>query len=224
MASLGDVLSRVDTITFDCYGTLIDWHGGLLSAFGEMFGEFAAGREDELCASYRRIEAEVQSERFRAYREVLAEVSKRLAAEIGVALPADGENILARRLPTWEPFADTNAALRQLKSKFRLGVLSNIDRDLFAGTAERFDVAMDFVITAEDVGAYKPNQAHFDRTLSQCGAGRLLHVAESLFHDGDPARELGIPFVWINRYAADNETNVQPLAEFGDLASFAKKV
>ena len=228
MTTLADILSRFDTITFDCYGTLIDWHGGLLAAFGEMFGDrydrlagAAVEREDQLCNAYRRIEGEVQAEEFQSYRGVLAEVSGRLAVEIGVALPADGENIRASRLPTWPPFADTNAALTQLKKRFRLGVLSNIDRDLFAGTATHFDIQMDFVITAEDVGAYKPERNHFERAVSQYGQGNILHVAESLYHDGDPAGALGIAFVWINRYKVENLTQVLPLQEFADLKSLA---
>ena len=234
MTSLAEVLAHVNTITFDCYGTLIDWHRGLLAAFGEMFGDrydrlagAAVEREDQLCNAYRRIEGEVQAEEFQSYRGVLAEVSRRLAVEIGVALPEGGQDILARSLPTWQPFADTNAALSQLKSKFRIGVLSNIDRDLFAGTAEHFDVAMDFVVTAEDVGSYKPGRAHFDRARELCGEGkpgRLLHVAESLYHDGTPTGALGIPLVWINRYNARNPTDIQPLAEFPDLASFVSDI
>lgn len=224
MATLTDVLDQIDTITFDCYGTLIDWHGGLLAAFAEMFGEAATGREDKLCAAYRRIEAEVQGENFRSYRDVLGEVSKRLATEIGVALPAGGESILADRLPTWKPFADTNEALQRLKRRFRLGVLSNIDRDLFAGTANHFDVPMDFVITAEDVGAYKPSRTHFERAISEFGEGKILHVAESLYHDGVPTAELGIAFVWINRYKVKNNIGVEPLTEFADLAGLANEV
>ena len=231
MTTLADALARVDTITFDCYGTLIDWHGGLLAAFAELFGEAFEGREAELCAAYRRLEAEVQADRqsllpgqFRSYRDVLGEVSKRLGREIEITLPAGDEKILADRLPAWKPFADTNEALCRLKKRYRLGVLSNIDRDLFAETASHFDVTMDFVITAEDVEAYKPSRAHFERAISQCGEGKILHVAESLFHDGAPANELGIPYVWINRYKAENVTNVQPLAEFSDLASLANEV
>ena len=221
MYSLEETLDRVDTITFDCYGTLIDWHGGLLAAFREMFGAEAAQKEDQLCSAYRRIEAEVQVEGFRSYREVLGEVSKRLAEEIQVKLPAGREATLAARLPTWEPFPDTNEALVRLKQRFRLGVLSNIDRDLFAGTAKHFAVDIDFVITAEDVGAYKPERNHFERAVSQYGQGNILHVAESLYHDGDPAGALGIAFVWINRYKVENLTQVLPLQEFADLKSLA---
>lgn len=221
MTSFAEVLDSVDTITFDCYGTLIDWHGGLLLAFREMFGEAADQQEERLCSAYRSIEAEVQAELFRSYRDVLAEVSKRLAKEIGVDLPTGGEGILAEQLMTWMPFPDTNEALERLKSRYRLGVLSNIDRDLFAGTADHFSVEMDFVITAQDVGAYKPSRDHFERAVSRCGEGNILHVAESLYHDGSPAGAMGIAFVWINRYKVQNTTNVQPMREFADLRSLA---
>ena len=133
-----------------------------------------------------------------------------------------GAESLAESVPGWKPFPDTNPALARLKERFRLGILSNIDNDLFAATARHFESAIgrfDFVITAEDVGSYKPGHGHFKRLLTTVvdDVSTHLHVAQSLFHDGVPAAELGIPFVWINRRGEVNETTARPLAELANL-------
>ena len=224
MTGLQDVIDRTNTITFDCYGTLIDWKGGLSRSFRTMFGPVIENRLDELFESYFPLEAQVEGEPYREYRQVLEEVSVRLAHRLGVELPDDHVGVLARTLPTWPVFADTNDALVRLKRRYRLGVLSNIDRDLFAATASRFAVTFDFVVTAQDVRAYKPDPNHFHRMLERHGeAATTLHVAQSLFHDGAPAKALGLAFVWINRYGERNSTAVQPLAEFEDLSSLADR-
>jgi 2-haloacid dehalogenase len=222
MTSIQDVLRRTKTITFDCYGTLIDWSAGLSRSFREIFGPAVAGHEREWFEAYVRIEAEVESGPYRPYREILAVVTKRLARQFDLPLPTDRDAKLAEVLPHWAPFPDTNEALTRLKQRFRLGVLSNIDKDLFAGTAKQFGVAFDFVVTAEDVGSYKPAHGHFQRLIDAYGGmDTALHVAQSLYHDGAPANELGLAFVWINRYKERNHTSVRPLAEFPDLRSFA---
>ncbi len=263
MDAIRQVLRRTKTITFDCYGTLIDWRGGLIRSLGEIFGPVATDRANELFRSYVRIEAQIEAEGYRSYRNILSAVVERLARQFDVDLAPRRAALLAEMLPNWPPFADTNEALTRLKQRYRLGVLSNIDRDLFAGTARHFDVAFDFVVTAQDVGAYKPGHAHFERVMRNClssyatdfrgqqednvndGAGKVacqvgptpdrqaglpgqphgaevLHVAQSLFHDGVPAGELGIAYVWINRYKEVNETPVHPVAEYPDLISFAE--
>ena len=235
MSSLAEVLRRADTLTFDCYGTLIDWRAGLTRSLRGLFGPAADRRMDELFAGYLQIEAEVEAEPYRPYREVLSEVVRRLAnrrhrqSRLAVRFadafefPAERVDDLARSLPDWPPFADTNEALVSLKQRFRLGILSNIDRNLLAQTARRFDVAFDFVVTAEDVRSYKPGHAHFARLLSEhAERERVVHVAQSLFHDGVPTGELGIAYVWINRYNDVNTARVQPLGEYADLKSFAK--
>lgn len=224
MTGLQDLFGRTDTITFDCYGTLIDWKEGLSRSFRTMFGPGIENRLGELFDIYLSLEAQVEGEPYRGYRQVLEEVSVRLAHRLGVELPDDHVGVLARTLPTWALFADTNDALVRLKQRYRLGVLSNIDRDLFAATASRFPVTFDFVVTAQDVRAYKPDPNHFHRMLERHGgAATTLHVAQSLFHDGAPAQALGLAFVWINRYGEMNRTAVQPLAEFKDLSSLADR-
>ena len=222
MTPLQDLLGRVDTITFDCYGTLIDWKEGLSRSFQAMFGTGIESRLGELFDIYIPLEAQVEGEPYRGYRQVLEEVSVRLAHQLGVELPHDHVGVLAQTLPTWPIFADTNDALVRLKRRYRLGVLSNIDHDLFAATASRFPITFDFVVTAQDVRSYKPDPNHFHRMLEQHGdTATTLHVAQSLFHDGVPAQALGLAFVWINRYKEMNRTAVQPLAEFDDLCSLA---
>jgi len=220
-----DILPCIKTITFDCYGTLIDWKGGLEQSFRTMFGSMVDGRMDELFDVYVQVEAEVESGSYRSYDEVLSEVSLRLADRLGFELTPEKHDTLSTMLPSWPAFVDTNNALVRLKKRFQLGVLSNIDRDMFAGTATLFDVSFDFLVTAEDVGSYKPALGHFQKMLDQHGQrDSVLHVAQSLYHDGIPAGELGLAFVWINRYKQTNETTVQPTAEFSDLKSLADVV
>jgi len=217
-----NIFENVDTLTFDCYGTLVDWSAGLRSAFRRIFGDALTGVERELFDAYVEIEAEVEAEGHRRYRAVLAETVKRLSVRFELEMPGERCEWLADALPTWEPFADTNAGLLRLKERFRLGVLSNIDRDLFAGTRRHFSVGFDFVITAEEVKSYKPAPGHF-RTLLEHHASNnhVVHVAQSLYHDGAPAQSFGLPFVWINRYGQKNETAVKPSLEFPDLGSLA---
>ena len=223
MTSLRHILRPTRTITFDCYGTLIDWNAGLGRAFVDAFGPAAERRAGELFAAYVQIEAEIEAGPYRRYREVLAEVLVRLAERFGFDLPADRRYALAESLPGWRPFADTNQALAKLKRRFQLGVLSNVDRDLFAGTARQFDTPFDFVITAEDVQGYKPAHGHFQRLIESSGGPEtVLHVAQSLFHDGRPAAALGLAFAWINRYKDPPDKHVPVLAEFEDLRSLAE--
>lgn len=219
---LADILDGVTTLTFDCYGTLIDWYGGLSASFVELFGPDAARRTDELVRAYVTIEAEVEAERFRSYRDVLTQVALRMADRFEFDIDGERAASFADMLPNWPPFADTNDALVRLKKRFRLGVLSNVDGDLFAGTCRHFPVEFDFVVTAQDVRSYKPAHGHFQRLFSDhCPREKVLHVAQSLFHDGVPCGELDVAYVWINRYKDRNETEVSPLAEFADLKSLA---
>jgi 2-haloacid dehalogenase len=215
-------LGRTTLLTFDCYGTLIDWSAGLGAAFREIFGPEIEKRHTELFGAYVSIEADVEAEAYRPYRKVLELTLRRLAIRLGLSLPEGREGALTRLLPKWRPFADTNAALGRLRRRFRLGVLSNIDRELFAATARQLSVPFDFLISAEDVRAYKPAAAHFERLKEQEGSlDHVLHIAQSAYHDGVPAEKLGLAFVWINRYKEHNRTSARPLGEFADLVSFA---
>jgi 2-haloacid dehalogenase/putative hydrolase of the HAD superfamily len=217
-----------DVVTFDCYGTLIDWERGIADAFLEAAAT-AGVRLDRaaVLAAYAAIEPRVQAEVYRTYREVLTESARRVAERLGWALPPAHAGFLAASLSAWPPFPDTNPALERLaRAGYRLGILSNVDDDLLAGTRRHFQVSFDPIVTAQQVRAYKPAPPHFVTARQRLGAaataGRWLHAAQSYFHDVQPARALGIPTAWINRKAeqpadggrADRE--VRTLAELAD--------
>jgi len=214
-----------DVVTFDCYGTLIDWDGGIAAAFR---GALAADRVsldlDRVLAAYHELEPVVQAERFRSYGDVLTETARRVATRLGWALPEARARFLPESLPGWTPFADTNAALGRLaRAGCRLGILSNVDDDLLAGTRRHFTETFDptLIITAQQVRSYKPAAAHFEAARAKLAGQRWLHAAQSYFHDVVPARNLGIPVAWINR---KGETPPQPsgaVAEFRTLGEFA---
>jgi len=190
-------------ITFDCYGTLVDWRVGMSRSLDII----APGRGMELLASHRRIEGEIETkEPYRPYREVLAESVRRMARELDITVSAGDEHILSATLPFWPLYPDTNEALRALKSQgWSLAILSNVDRDLLAGTLRHFDVMFDLIVTAQDVLSYKPGDAHIRRFLDLTGAGRAdwLHAAVNHEYDLVPGRRFGARCVWINR---DRET------------------
>lgn len=229
MKTPGEIFAATRTITFDCYGTLVDWETGLKAALSELFGAEALGdRATEVFDAYVEAEAAVEAEAYRPYREVLAEAARRVGRRFGLTPRESPDPFMADHLRGWQPFADTNAALRRLKARFRLGILSNIDRDLLDGTMKHLGVAFDFAVTAEDVRAYKPAHLHFLRFLNAHeGREGGLHAAQSIFHDGVPCGQLEIPFVWINRRGAPAPTErdeARPIAVFPDLASFADEI
>jgi 2-haloalkanoic acid dehalogenase type II len=190
-----------DIITFDCYGTLIDWDGGIGAAFARAVAE-SGGRFDphRVLEAYEPIEAAVEAERYRSYREVLTESARRVAGQLGWALPESKVGFLADSLPFWIPFPDTNAALERLfKAGYQLGILSNVDDDLLAGTRKHFTVPFDLIVTAQQVGSYKPADGHFLTARERIGGKRWLHAAQSHFHDVTPAARHGVPSAWINR-------------------------
>ncbi len=185
--------------TFDCYGTLVDWEQGM----GRAIDQLAPGRSGALLAAYYELEPEVEAEvPFRSYRRVLEETLKRAAARVGVRLPAGSEHILAETLPNWPVFSDVEPALLALRSGgWKLAILSNVDRDLIAGTLEHLRVPFDEVVTAQEVRAYKPAPAHFLKFQERLkiSPANWIHVARSWLHDVQPCSELGLRCVWINR-------------------------
>jgi len=201
-------MRHFDVITFDCYGTLIDWRSGIRAAFA------AAGADgDASIRKYREIEPVVEREAYRTYREVLRETASRI-------VPGSKTNFLADSLPSWKPFADTNPALQRLRrAGIRLGILSNVDDDLLAETRKHFTVDFDLVITAQQVRSYKPGHAHFLAARLRIGDAKWLHAAQSSFHDIAPATSLGIPNAWINRQA--EKGGIRPTHEFRDLTGLA---
>jgi 2-haloalkanoic acid dehalogenase type II len=190
-----------DIITFDCYGTLIDWESGIRQAFTTAAAseakEFDPTRGLEL---YAELEPLVQAGSYRTYRDVLTETARRVAERLGWTLSPERSTFLADSLPAWEPFSDTNPALEGLAAAgYTLGILSNVDDDLLAGTRRHLGVNFDLLVTAQQVGSYKPAYGHFQVARQQIGTRRWLHAAQSYFHDVVPARALGIATAWINR-------------------------
>jgi 2-haloacid dehalogenase len=197
--------SRFEILTFDCYGTLIDWESGILSALQGILS--AHGKKldtSTLLKLYGDFEQRSEEGEFHPYREVLESVVRRFGAELGFVPTPQQACALPNSLPHWKPWPDTVAALRQLKKQFRLAILSNVDDDLFASTRLQFGVDFDDVITAQQAEAYKPSLKLFELALSriQAPAHRVLHVAQSIYHDVVPAQALGLATVWVNRPSA----------------------
>jgi len=215
--------NNVEIITFDCYGTLIDWESGIVGAFqSEAALDGLVFDASDIIAAYMAEEPAVESEQYRSYREVLAQTACRVAARLRWAMEPHRADFLAASLPHWPPFPDTNAALERLARQFRLGILSNVDDDLLAATRRHFTVAFDLIVTAEQVKSYKPAPAHFREAMARAGGKRLLHAAQSYFHDVVPARTLNIPVVWVNRKGdRAREGGPQPTHEVLDLTALA---
>jgi 2-haloacid dehalogenase len=204
-------------LTFDCYGTLIDWNAGIREQLERLFGPEAAPR---LLERYHEVEPELQSESYRSYREVLTLALEQLLREEGVQPPEGETGALARSLPDWQPFPEVPAALEELRRRgWSLAVLSNSDRDLILASERQIGVPFDLVIVAEDVRSYKPAHGHWERFLETTTADRErhVHVAASLFHDIAPATELGVDTVWINRLG--EEADPEPTRELPDLST-----
>ena len=192
--------------TFDCYGTLIDWNGGIGGELARLFGE---ERREALLARYHEVEPAVQAERYRSYAGVLETSLQRLAKQEGLELADMEGDALARSLPDWTPFPEVPDALAELRRRgWRTAILSNSDRALIAASERRLGVPFDLTVVAEDVGSYKPDPGHWRRfaELSAADSGRHVHVAASLFHDVAPTAQLGITSVWINRLGEPHDT------------------
>ena len=215
-----------DCLTFDCYGTLIDWESGILGALLPILtGHGVTMDDEEVLALFGRIESSVEAETYRPYREILADVVDGFGEALDFKPSGQERESLAESIEHWPPFGDTVEALATLKSRYRLGVISNIDDDLFSHSALKLDVQFDEVVTAQQVGSYKPSLDNFAvafRRLDQ-GPEGILHVAQSLYHDIGPARELGLSCVWVNRRTgkagsgATAPASVEPDLEVPDL-------
>lgn len=195
-------------LTFDCFGTLIDWRHGIRTTGELLFPR----RGDDFLAAYIDLEAEVESDGpFRRYRAVLTETTRRIATRLGLDLKQDDATALVSTIPYWPPFADVGPALGALKKEgWKMALLTNCDRDLIAQTQRRLPVAFDAVVTAEDVSAYKPNHAHFKLFQSTFGSSAdvWIHVAQSYFHDIKPTHELGIKRIWVNRQGEKDDPSI----------------
>jgi 2-haloacid dehalogenase len=200
--------------TFDCYGTLIDWNGGISRQLDRLFG---AERHDEMLARYHELEREVQQESpAQPYRAVMATALERMGA------PEDEYDALGRSLPDWEPFPEVPAALEEARRRgWKLVILSNTDREFIEASMARIGVPFELAIVASEIRSYKPGRRHWQVFTEQTGAdpSRHVHVGASLFHDIAPALELGLPTVWINRL--NEQPEPEPTRELPDLARLA---
>jgi 2-haloacid dehalogenase len=204
----GARLSDYEALSFDCYGTLIDWEAGISAVLSPWAAEHRVDLSSEqllerFAAAESREEARTPAA---LYPDILAATMRLLGKEVGVAATAMQCERLARSVPDWPAFPDAPDALATLAARYKLIILSNVDRASFAGSNARLGVRFDSVITAQDVGAYKPSARNFEVLVATAaamgiGRGRLLHVAQSLYHDHVPAKAFGLPTVWINRRA-----------------------
>ena len=197
--------SRFEFLTFDCYGTLINWEEGILRCLHRILTSHGNGAHDAtILELYGDFEARAEQGEYCRYREVLQSVVRQFGEQLGFVPTNQEADSLPESLQDWKPWPDTVDALRLLQSRFRLAIVSNVDDDLFAATRPQLGVEFDRVITAEQARAYKPSLKIFELALSRIGvpAHRVLHVGQSLYHDVIPAQSLGLATVWVNRPSA----------------------
>jgi 2-haloacid dehalogenase len=229
-------ITDFEAISFDCYGTLIDWEAGLAAVLGPWARSRGVALDDEaLLAAYARHEELAESSHpSEPYPEILRRSLTALGQELGAEVTGEDAQRLAASVPDWPAFADSAAALASLGRRFKLIILSNVDRASFAGSRRRLGASFDSVLTAQDIGSYKPSPRNFDALLAEArrlgvAEGRLLHAAQSLFHDHVPAQRAGLRTVWINRRhgrpgwgaTPAPPADVTPDWEFPSLAAFA---
>ena len=203
-------------VTFDCYGTLIDWNAGILGVLEQLFG---VERAPELLARYHELEPELEQDGSLPYKAVMSEALIRLAEEESLAMPEGESEALVRALPNWEPFPEVTEALTEVRHRgWNLVILSNTDRDLIEESMKRIGVPIDLAIVAGELRSYKPALAHWEHFFEVTTADKdhHVHVAASLVHDIAPARELGLLTVWINRLGEKAEP--KPDRELTDLS------
>jgi 2-haloalkanoic acid dehalogenase type II len=223
-------------LSFDCYGTIVDWETGLLCALKPLLDKTSIGADAALQAFAESEAYEEARTPEKPYPLILEAVAKTLAQKWNVHISDDEARSFGASVSTWPPFADSTPALKRLQRKFELCILSNVDHESFAGTERALDVKFDLIITAEDVGTYKPNLRNFRTLLERLDdrsikPHQVLHVAESLFHDHVPAQSLGLKTCWIDRRygkgggaSAGAAVSVKPDLTFYSLAALADAV
>jgi 2-haloacid dehalogenase len=219
--------SRFQAITFDCYGTLIDWETGILAALRPILATHKQDRTDSaILELYAELEPKAQSGPFKPYRQVLEQVVRGFGEKLGFQ-PSEGEvQSLPDSLQSWKPFPDTVAGLEKLKTRYKLAIVSNVDDDLFAATALQLKVSFDQVITAQQAQAYKPSAEMFQLAIRKLGlpADRILHAGQSAYHDVVPAKSLGFATVRVYRrgFGATQATASRPDLEVPDIKTLAE--
>jgi 2-haloacid dehalogenase len=225
--------SQFECLTFDCYGTLIDWETGILSALKPILeGHHRELSDDAILEHYAALEVQIESAEYLPYKQVLQRVTQRLGSRLSFPLYPGEATALSDSFKHWPAFPDTVDSLKRLRTRYKLAIISNTDDDLFAETAKTLEVPFDYVITAEQVGSYKPSHRNFEHALKTIGLPKekVLHCAQSVYHDVVPAKRLGIANVWVNRRAGKNgagatkaateapDLTVTNLKELADLA------
>jgi len=222
---------RFDALTFDCYGTLIDWEKGLIGALEALLAAAAvAPAAEALLELFGRFEPEAEHGAFKSYREVLIEVAARFGEEFDLEVSGAKADAFASSVGSWPPFPDTVGALEHLSRRYQLCIVSNVDDDLFAGSSVQLQADFSQVVTAQQVRSYKPAPEHFHEVLRRLDlpSARVLHVAQSLYHDVAPAKQLGFTCVWVNRRGgrpgggATPPSGATPDLEVPDLASLVQ--
>lgn len=223
-------IRRFKVLSFDCYGTLIDWESGILQAVRPVLQAHNIQQTDaQILDLYAQLESEAEGGAFKDYKTILRLVIKGIGEETGFT-PTESElNCLIRAIPSWHPFPDTVKALQELKKHFKLAILSNIDDDLIARSLKQLQVHFDWVITAQQLRSYKPADRNFRELIRRIGLpkSQILHVAQSIYHDIVPAKRVGLATVWVNRrkqmqgFGATPPAYAEPDLEVADLKALA---
>jgi 2-haloalkanoic acid dehalogenase type II len=212
---------RFTHLTFDCYGTLIDWRKGIEVNLGKMLRKNGLASGVDVFPTYLRFEAEEEGQ-YKSYREVLRDTATKVAKHFNISVPENDATQFAASVPSWPPFNDTVESLKELgKRGYERIILSNIDRGLLKETILQEGLNVDGYITAEDVGSYKPSYGHWNRFFQEYKVSKetTLHVAQSIYHDITPCSKLGISTAWINRYSEPTPSGLTPTYVFSDLRS-----
>jgi 2-haloacid dehalogenase len=208
---------KIRLLSFDCYGTLIDWKESVLSILEAYFKDSPLhfSRED-LFGAFLEADRKMISDQYRPYREILAEVFEMMGEELRFSIDPNSRFLLSDRFSEWAPFPDTVQSLKKLKENYRLAILSNVDDELFSVSNQLLEVEFDYIVTAQQLGSYKPDHRNFIKALEifKVDPTEHLHVAQSIYHDIVPANQLGLNKVWVNRYGEPERTDP---AEFPDL-------
>jgi 2-haloacid dehalogenase len=205
-----------DVLSFDCYGTLIDWERGIIAALAPVLAAHGVEAADEdLLEAFGSAESELEAGPYLRYRELLGEVLGRIGERLGFVPTSQQRQAFGASVAQWPAFDDSAQALARLKRRFKLAVITNCDDDLFAASNERLGVRFDWIVTAQQAGSYKPSERNFELAFATIDAPRhrILHVAQSLFHDHVTAKRLGMTTVWIDRRQGRGGAGATPPAQ-----------
>jgi len=223
-------LDSYEVLTFDCYGTLIDWESGIIAALKQILANHNISLDEEqILELFAEFESEQEKGEYTKYRDILRAVVRKFGERLSFEPDLSEQDALPNSIRNWQPFPDTIEALKSLKKKFKLAIISNIDDDLFASTAQQLGIEFDQVITAEQAKSYKPSLNNFKLAIDKIGLPpkKILHAASSIYHDIVPASSLGLSSVWVNRRANKNGSGAALFAsgqadlEVPDLQSLA---